>query len=84
MFGADEACQLWPLQVSCTVGEEDGGKAKRVDYGDESVALFEPVLPGAAETGGVVQHAVGKGLSFPTMSRSSSTDSCASPGCCRT
>ena len=48
MFGADEACQLWPLQVSCTLGEEDGGKAQRVDHGDESVALFEPVQPGAA------------------------------------
>ena len=48
------------------MGEEDGGKAKRVNHGDESVALFEPVLLGPTETGGIVQHAVGKGLSFPT------------------
>ena len=29
----NEVCQLWPLEVNCTVGEEDGGQTKRVHHG---------------------------------------------------
>ena len=30
VIGADEACKLWPLEVGCTVCEEDGGQTNCV------------------------------------------------------
>ena len=41
---ADEVCQFWPLEVSCTVGKEYSGQIKRVNHGNESALLLEPVV----------------------------------------
>ena len=46
VIGADEACKLWPLEVGCTVCEEDGGQTNCVYHGNEVAALLESVLPG--------------------------------------
>ena len=42
------------------------GRPKSVDHGEQSTALTEPVLLGAAQTGCVVQHTIGE--SFPLSS----------------
>ena len=42
--GADEAGQLRPLEVGCTVGKEHTGQTKGVHHGYEPTALPEPVL----------------------------------------
>ena len=46
VIGADEACKLWPLEVGCTVCEEDSGQTNCVYHGNEVAALLESVLPG--------------------------------------
>ena len=33
---ADESSQLWPLEVCCTVSEEDSGQTQSVDHGEEA------------------------------------------------
>ena len=64
VVGADELSQLWPLEVSWTVGEEDGGHTQSVDHGEEVTPLTLPVLLGATQTGGEVEDSTGEGLSL--------------------
>ena len=64
VVGADESSQLWPLEVCCTVGEEDGGQTQSVDHGEEATPLTLPVLLGATQTGGEVEDSTGEGLSL--------------------
>ena len=54
VIGANEAHELWPLEVGRTVGEEDGWQTERVHHGDEPTSLLEPVLPRPSQTGGIV------------------------------
>ena len=61
---ADKSCQLWPLEICCTVGEEDGGQTQCVHHGEEVTPLKLPVLLGATQTGGIVEHSIGEGLSL--------------------
>ena len=63
---ADEAGQLWPLEVGCTVGKEHSRQTKGVHHGYETTALSEPELPCATQTGGIVQHAVGEHFTLAT------------------
>ena len=60
----DESSQLWPLQVCCTVSEEDGGQTQSVDHGEQATPLTLPILLGATQTGGIVKHATGEGFSL--------------------
>ena len=46
--------------------EKDGGKAYSVNHREQSIALTEPVLLCATQTGCVVQHTIGE--SFPLSS----------------
>ena len=64
VIGADESNQLCPLEVCCTVGEEDGGQTQSVDHGEEATPLMLPVLLGATQTGGEVEDSTGEGLSL--------------------
>ena len=43
---ADESCQLRPLEVCCTVCEDDGSQTQCIDHGAQPTALTLPVLPG--------------------------------------
>ena len=58
VVGADESSQLWPLEVCCTVSEEDSGQTQSVDHGEEATPLTLPVLLGATQTGGKVENSV--------------------------
>ena len=62
--GADELSQLWPLEVCCTVSEEDSGQTQSVHHGEEATPLTLPVLLGATQTGGEVEDSTGEGLSL--------------------
>ena len=53
---AEEACKLWPLEVSCTAGKEDGGQTKRIHHSNEVSALPQPVLPRSTQTGSIMQN----------------------------
>ena len=64
VVGADESSQLWPLEVCCSVGEEDSGQTQSVDHGEEATPLTLPVLLGATHTGGEVEDSTGEGLSL--------------------
>lgn len=44
---ADELSQLWPLEVRCTVGKEDGGETQCINHGEQTTPLTLPVLLGA-------------------------------------
>ena len=44
------------------MSEEDGGKTQCVLHGGEVTPLMLPVLLGATQTGGIVEHSVGEGL----------------------
>ncbi len=46
---ANEMSQLWPLEVSHTVGEEHSGKTKGVDHGNKAATLLEPVWTCASQ-----------------------------------
>ena len=61
---ADESSQLWPLEVCCTVSEEDSGQTQSVDHEEEATPLTLPVLLGATQTGGEVEDSTGEGLSL--------------------
>ena len=61
---ADESSQLWPLEVCCTVSEEDCRQAQCVDHGKQTTPLTLPILLGAMQTGGVVEYSTGEGLSL--------------------
>ena len=41
----DESCELWPLEVSCAVGEKHCGQTECIHHGNELAPLLEPVLP---------------------------------------
>ena len=41
----DESCELWPLEVSCAVGEKHCGQTECIHHGNEPAPLLEPVLP---------------------------------------
>ena len=62
----DEAGKFWPLEVCCTMSEEDCGQAQCVHHGDESTSLLESALPCTTQTGGIVQDTVGEFLPFLT------------------
>ena len=47
VVSADESCQLRPLEVCCTVCEEDGRQIQCIDHGEHLTAFKLPVLPGA-------------------------------------
>jgi len=55
---------VWPLEVGCTVSEEDGREAECVKHGNESTAVSEPILLGATETGSIVQHTIRESFPF--------------------
>ena len=59
---ADKLCQLWPLEMCCTVGEEEGWQTQCVHHGEEVTPLMLPVLLGAMQIGGIVEHSIGEGL----------------------
>ena len=61
---AYESSQLWPLQICCTVGEEDSGQTQSVHHGEEATPLTLPVRPGATQTGVEVEDSTGEGLSL--------------------
>ena len=56
--------KLWLLEVCCTVGEEDCRQAQCVDHGEKTTPLMLPALVGATQTGRVVEHSTGEGLSL--------------------
>ena len=60
----DESSQLWPLEVCCTVSEEDCRETQCVDHGEQTTPLTLPLLLGATQTGGVVEYSTGEGLSL--------------------
>ena len=62
---ADESCQLRPLEVCCTVSEEDGRQTQCVDHGEQTTPLTLPVLPAATQTGSIVEHSTGECLPTP-------------------
>ena len=61
---AYESSQLWPLEICCTVGEEDSGQTQSVHHGEEATRLTLPVRPGANQTGVEVEDSTGEGLSL--------------------
>ena len=63
---ADEACKLWPLEVSSAVGKKDGWQTECVHHSNEATMLLEPVLPCSTQTGSVVQYSVGEDFSVTT------------------
>ena len=46
------------------MGEEDGRQTQCVHDGEEATLLTLPVLLGATQTGGIVEHSTGDGLSL--------------------
>ena len=66
VFGEEEECKLWPLEVGRTVCEEDGGQSNCVYHGNETAALLEPVLPGSMQRCSIVQHAIRENFPFTT------------------
>lgn len=46
----DELSQLWPLEVWCTVGEEDGTHTKCVTHKEQTTLLMLSLLLGAPNT----------------------------------
>ena len=61
---ADESSQLWPLEVCCTVSEEDIGQTQSVNHEEKATPLTLPVLLGATQAGGKVEDSTGEGLSL--------------------
>ena len=53
---ADESSQLWPLEVCCTVSEEDCWQTQCVDHGEQTTPLTFPILLGTTQTGGIVEY----------------------------
>ena len=41
---ADKLCQLWPLEICCTMSLEDGGQTQCVNHGEEATPLMLPVV----------------------------------------
>ena len=46
VFGAYQACQLWPLTISSAVREKNCRQPQCIDHGYELVPLLGPVLAG--------------------------------------
>ena len=47
---------------------EDGGQTQCVNHGEKATLLMLPVLLGATQTGGVVEHSVGESRSLQQTS----------------
>ena len=41
---ADKLCQLWPLEIRCTMSEEDGGQTQCANHGEEATPLMLSVV----------------------------------------